>query len=119
MLTKLSTFRGVAVDSGEPLVQVFHQGDSIQKVAGYYQPEVRDFLRTYKSDKNEIALLVNAMGGSEYWGQNVNGDVFPWDRLAHDCTGRDPESYPFDKFYGKKVRPYGFKTFLQAHPFAH
>lgn len=118
MLTKLSTFRGVT-PAGEPLVQLFHQGDSIEKVAGRYQPEVRDWLSTYKSDKDQIALLVNAMGGSEYWGQNVNGDIWPWMSLAHDCKGRRPEEYPYDEFYGKRIPPYGFRTFLDAHPFVH
>jgi inorganic pyrophosphatase len=118
MLTKLSTFRGVAPD-GEPLVRLFHQGDSISKVAAGYQPEVQDFLSTYTSDKNKIALLVNALGGSEYWGQNVNGDVFPWAPLAHDCRGRNPAEYPFDEFYGKRIPPYGYATFLDAHPFVH
>ena len=118
MLTKLSTFRGVS-PSGEPLVRLFKQGDSIQKVAAGYQPEVQDFLSTYTSDKKKIALLVNAMGGSEYWGQNVNGDVYPWAAIAHDNRGRLLTDYPYDSFYGKRIPPYGFRTFLDAYPFVH
>jgi len=118
MLTKLSTFAGTD-SSGEPLVRVFHQGDSLKEVASAYQPEVQDFLSTYKSDLKKIALLVNALGGSEYYGQNSNGDIFYWSALIHNCKAPNHSPHPYDSFYGKIIPPYGYTTFLDAHPFVH
>lgn len=118
MLTKLATFRGVS-PQGEPLVRLFRQGDSIQKLAGQMMPEVKDWLGTYRSDKKKIALLINAMGGSEYWGQNVNGDVFPWDALLHDCRKHRGREHPVDSFTHKVLPNYGHWTFLEALPFVH
>lgn len=47
-------------------------------------------------------MLIDALGAGEYWGQNVNGDIFPEAALEHD--GPD----------------YGARTFeLYAHPFKH
>src|SRR5574337_1074166 len=117
MLTKLATFRGVSPE-GEPLVRLFRQGDSIQKLAGTMMPEIKDWLGTYRSDKKRIAMLINAMGGSEYWGQNVNGDVFPWNSLLHDCRSHKG-THPIDDFTGKVIPPYGYWTFLDALPFVH
>jgi hypothetical protein len=118
MLTKLATFRGVSPE-GEPLVRLFRQGDSIQKLAGSMMPEVRDFLGTYKSDAKKIALLINAMGGSEFWGQNVNGDIFPWSALVHDCRASSHSKHGIDSFNNKIIPPYGYWTFLEALPFVH
>ena len=83
MITKLATFRGVSPD-GEPLIRIFHPGD-LQKIAGTIMPEVQNWLSCYKSENNKVAILVNALGASEYFGQNINGDIFPEDALIHDC----------------------------------
>lgn len=117
MITKLSTFSGVA-DNGEPLVRLFRQGDSVQKVAGHMMPEVQEWLATYKSDKDNIALLINALGSSEYWGQNINGDYFTWEGLIHDCRGHK-EPHKYHPLIRKNIPAYGYWTFLNAHPFAH
>lgn len=69
MMIKCSTFKGTA-DNGEPLVKLFRQGDSIEKTAGEFMPAVKDWLGTYKSDRDNVAVLINAMGASEYYGQN-------------------------------------------------
>jgi len=118
MLTKLSTFSGVAPD-GEPLVQIFRPGQSIKKLAGPVMPEIQDWLGTYKSDMENIALLVNALGASEYYGSNVNGDRFRWPVLEHDCRTHGPKDHGIDDFTNKIIPPYGYWTFYTAHAFAH
>jgi hypothetical protein len=135
MITKLATFRGVS-PSGEPLVWAYKPGNKeLEKLAGDLHPEIQKWLANYKPNKNEIALLVNALGASEYWGQNVNGDYFSWPALVHYCNveklaGLDVvdktgdldssiKSHPTDDFTGRPIPPYGYATFLQAHPFAH
>lgn len=117
MLTKLSTFRGVTPE-GDPLNKVFHPGDSI-KVAGTMMPEIQEWLRTYKSDKENIAVLVNALGASEYYGINSNADWYSWAALAHDCSKHAGIPHPYDEFARKRAPEYGYKTFLNGHSFVH
>lgn len=80
---------------------------------------IQDWLGAYKSDARKIAILVNALGASEFWGQNVNGDIFPEGALIHDCRCHPSEQHPIDDFTGKVVPPYGYWTFLQAYPYVH
>lgn len=117
MLTKLATFRGTDVN-GDPLAQVFNPGDKL-KVAGTLMPQVKDWLANYRPQPNKIAILVNALGSSEFWGQNVNGDIFPENGLLHDCRKHPSEQHPYDDFIGKTLPPYGYWTFKYAHPFVH
>jgi len=118
MITKLATFRGVS-PQGEPLVKLFRPGDPLVKTAGEMMPDIQDWMRTHKSDKENVAVLVNAMGASEFWGQNINGDIFPWSGLNHDCRNHGGQWHPIDDFTGKPIPPYGYWTFLNAHPFVH
>lgn len=120
MLTKLATFRGVSVE-GEPLVRLFepHMRGGFAKVAGPIMPQIKQWVSGYIPDPQKIAVLVNAMGASEYWGQNVNGDIFPEKGLIHDCRNHADQSHPYDDFTGKVIPPYGYWTFLHAHPFVH
>lgn len=118
MIIKSATFAGIT-KSGEPLVQVFHPEDSITKVAGRMMPEVQDWLSTYKSDKKHIAVLINALGASEYYGQNSNGDYFSWAALTHDCRLHRGRPHAIDSFTGKIIPAHGYWTFLNAHAFAH
>jgi hypothetical protein len=117
MLTKLATFEGIS-KRGEPLVHLFTSGSSFEKTAGVLMPEISQWASSYTPEEDKIAVLVNAMGASEYWGQNVNGDIFPETALIHDC-GNHKDSHPIDDFTHKTIPPYGYKTFLQALPFVH
>ena len=82
-------------------------------------PAIQEWLGAYKSDPEKVAVLVNAMGASEFWGQNINGDIFPESALVHDCRKHPSEYHPVDDFTGKEVPAYGYWTFLQAYPFVH
>lgn len=118
-MLKLATFRGRS-DEGEPLVQVFHPGDSLRKVAAAMMPEIQTWISSYRSDPGKVAILVNALGASEFWGQNINGDIFPEGALVHDC-GKHPDAlHPVDDFTGKRIPPYGAWTFKEfARAFSH
>lgn len=118
MITKLATFRGVS-PTGEPLVRLFEPELHLTKEAGTLMPQVREWMASYKPHPDKIAILVNALGASEYWGQNVNGDIFPEASLVHDCRNHSGEAHPHDDFTGKPIPPYGYWTFLDAHPFVH
>jgi len=118
MLTKLATFRGVS-PAGEPLVRLFEPQYGLIKEAGSLMPQIRQWMSAYKPDSGKIAVLVNAMGASEYWGQNVNGDIFPEAALIHDCRNHKEQAHPYDDHTGKIIPVYGYWTFLNAFPFVH
>ena len=137
MITKLSTFSGVS-PTGNPLVWMYQPDNKgMEKLSAELHPVIQKWLLSYKSNPNEIVLLVNALGASEYYGQNVNGDAFPWEALLHYCNveklaGLDVldrtdsqeldtgvKSHQIDDFTGKVIPPYGYSTFLQAHSFMH
>lgn len=118
-MLKLATFNAVS-ERGDLLVRPFRQGEGITKLAGDMMPAVQDWLRGYKSDKKYIAILVNALGASEVWGQNSNGDIFTWPALSHDCSVPcTVNTHPFDTFVQRKIGPYGYQTFYLANPYIH
>jgi len=118
MITKLATFKGTAPD-GEPLVCLFEPQITMVKEAKHLMPPVQEWLNGYQKDPNKLAVLVNALGASEYYGANVNGDDFPEASLVHDCRLHSGQSHPIDDFTGKPIPPYGYWTFLNALPFKH
>jgi hypothetical protein len=75
------------------------------------------YLETLRPCTEVIHVLVSALGASEYYGCNVNGDYFPEAALKHaprSWTGRPLLDKPAALGW-----PYGFPTFYGAHPFAH
>jgi hypothetical protein len=82
-------------------------------------PEIQEWLGAYQPQEGKLAILVNALGASEFWGQNVNGDVFPEKALLHNCNHHPSEQHSIDDFTGKIIPPYGYWTFINAHPFCH
>ena len=52
-------------------------GGGLAKIAGEMHPEISLFLRGLKKDPRYQYVLMTPMGSFEYWGMNVNGDVFP------------------------------------------
>jgi hypothetical protein len=71
------------------------------KTAAPLLPSVSDLLKRIKPSPRKIYILVNALGASEYWGGNINGDAFPEAALIH----RGPV--------------YGYETFNTAGVFKH
>ena len=80
-------------------------------------PEVSRYISALRPRPNAQYVLLNAMGASEYWGSNINGDAFPEASLIHrpnDWTGN-----PLVDKIKAKDWAYGFPTFYFAHPYAH
>jgi hypothetical protein len=109
MITKVCQFQANR-DNGERLVQVFQPGQideaarffsGMTKEASPLLPDVRTYLEKLKPHPRKIYVLVNALGAGEYWGSNINGDLFPEAGLIHE--GLD----------------YGYRTFYNAHTFKH
>lgn len=86
----------------------------LEKTAGL-RDEVAKFIETLKPDsKKYLYLLLNAMGSSEHYGQNSNGDIFP----EHILTGMqsdDESSRNSEPYTNKPMLRY--KTFLMAKTF--
>jgi len=89
---------------------LFGSAGCFEKTAGappFAEWETGDDLRKFiakinaKERKDNVYVLLNALGAGEYFGSNINADWFGWDALAHE--GDD----------------FGYRTFLNAHAFQH
>lgn len=117
-MLKVALFRGEDAH-GVHTFPLFSPSDSVfeKTAAPTLLPEVSQYIAALKPTKNAQYVLVNAMGASEYWGANVNGDAFTEECLIHkpdDWTGN-----PLLDRIKAKDWAYGFPTFYNAHPFAH
>lgn len=81
-------------------------------------PAVQAFVRGIKKTDKGIYVLVNALGAAEYWGSNVNGDLFPEAALIHAPPGWNELSPEKMKEVGKTWK-YGFPSFMNAYPYKH
>ncbi len=108
-IIKQSTFPAMG-PSGEPLVRLLTElpsaGDSFEKIASVH-PEILAYKSQLSPEPGKTYVHILALGAGEYYGPNLNNDHFPWQGLQHDHT--------------KTPHPHlhGFKTFLNAHAFAH
>lgn len=75
--------------------------ESREKLAYPLLPKISSFVDSLRPDPGKIYTLISALGATEYWGQNRNGDIFYEDALSH--PGLD----------------YGYRTFLRALNFLH
>lgn len=90
-----------AYPDGTPRVHRIIPGASERtKLAYPLLPKISYQIDQLKPDPDKIFLLINAMGASEFYGQNSNGDIWPEKSLSY---GGD----------------YGYRTFLNACLFAH
>jgi len=111
-------------------INISRRASGLEKIAGQLHPEVSAYLKTLKPDPKYQYVLMTPMGSFEFWGMNVNGDVFPDLSLSFDRNKDEPFSViqsleakwltPF----GLKVPPgnytnFGHKTFLEALRYRH
>ena len=108
MIYKESTFSSFA-DNGMPLMGVIDPSspfDPLEKTAGIH-PEVLKFKQMLEPEPNKTYVHILALGAGDFYGPNLNNDHFPWAGLCHDHS-TTPHPYL-----------HGYKTFLNAHSFAH
>jgi hypothetical protein len=94
---------------GEPVVRLLNDIGTpglMEKTAGVH-PEILAYKMNLTPDPNKTYVHIIALGAGEYYGANLNNDYFPWKALAHDHTTTPHEHI------------HGYKTFLNAHAFAH
>jgi hypothetical protein len=104
---------------GPRVIPLFGPADSYfeKTAAAQLLPPVVQYIENLNPSNSSSYVLVNAMGATEFYGSNINGDAFTEVSLIHrpDDWRDDPV---IDKIKGKEW-PYGFPTFYDAHPFAH
>lgn len=108
MIYKESTFSSFTPD-GMPLMGVIDPSspfDPLEKTAGIH-PEVLKFKQMLEPEPDKTYVHILALGAGDYYGPNLNNDHFPWAGLSHDHS-TTPHPYL-----------HGYKTFLNAHSFAH
>lgn len=114
---KVSHYFG-QTERGIHVIPLFGKADSqFEKTASDLLPDVARYIDSLRPSKNAQYVLVNAMGASEYYSSNVNGDAFPEASLVHmpDKWAGIPV---VDKIVSKDWG-YGFPTFYQAHAYGH
>ena len=100
---------------GEPTIRIIPRdrvaGVKLASVDGAYAPEIREFMQQLKPVVGKIYALINAMGATEYFGCNRNGDAFFEDALKkyHHTFVEDGHAFMHhknkdpEKSYGKVV----------------
>jgi hypothetical protein len=81
-------------------------------------PKIQDFVGFVRPTPSGIYILVNALGAGEYWGSNVNGDLFPEKALIHSPPNWDQLSPEQMQQIGS-TWPFGYPTFMNAYPYKH
>jgi hypothetical protein len=117
-MLKSSHFLG-QTEQGPSAIPLFGKADAFfEKTASVdLLPEVVKYIAVLKPRNDSQYVLVNAMGASEYYGSNINGDAFPEASLIHkpdEWTGNPI----LDSVRGREWS-YGFPTFYRAHPYGH
>lgn len=111
-LIKVCEFPSIHPDTGDPIVDLFDPRDRnhMIKTAAPYLPEIQEYIARLRPRDNSIYALINAIGSSDLWGSNINGDASP-ERYDAGHTVYDQLLH--------KGPIWGYETFLGAHPFTH
>jgi hypothetical protein len=116
-MLKVSTFAG-ETDYGPSAVPLFGSADkALEKTAARLLPDVVRYIDGLRPQTDAQYVLVNAMGASEFYGSNINGDAFPEASLIH--APDDWKGNPLVDRVKAQTWPYGYPTFYLAHPYAH
>jgi hypothetical protein len=116
-------------------IDITPRGGGLEKIAGKRHPEIDAYIRQLRPDPRYQYVLMTPMGSFEYWGVNVNSDLFPEVSLAFNSTDskglleRATEvARTLEKKYlapfGKTLpvgnySNFGHKTFLNAKRYRH
>jgi hypothetical protein len=117
-MLKVAFFQGED-ESGPRVVPLFGPADRLfeKTAAPTLLPEVAAYIASLRPRPDAQYVLVNAMGASEWWGSNINGDAFPEASLIH--TPDDWTGNPLIDKIRARDWPYGYPTFYFAYPYAH
>lgn len=91
---------------------------AVDKMRSRLHPKIKDFVGAVRPSASGIYVLVNALGAGEYWGSNINGDLFNEKSLVHAPADWDQLSPEQMSKVGKSW-DYGYPTFMNAYPYKH
>lgn len=115
---KYSTF--VGTEEQPASIPIFGPNeDHFEKTASQLiiLPAVTDFIKKLKPLPDCQYVLVSALGASEYYSSNVNGDAFSEEALIHCPEGWTGK--PLIDIDLARDWPYGFPTFYGGNPFGY
>lgn len=125
MLEKQIQFKSFN-EQGQLVIQPLFMERGLEKTAEALEmrsklhPRVQDFVRAVRPTPSGIYVLVNALGAGEYWGSNVNGDLFPEKALIHAPSNWENLLASPDQAREVGISwPYGYPTFMGAYPYKH
>jgi hypothetical protein len=123
MIIKQCHFKGIDENGNINCLPLFistgmEKTAAVSEMRSKLHPRVRDFIGAVRPTAGGIYVLVNAMGAGEYWGSNVNGDLFPEKSLLHAPPNWDKMSQEEQREIAK-TWGYGYPTFMNAHAFRH
>jgi hypothetical protein len=95
---------------------IFHSGGELVKQASSLRPDVEAFVSKIQADKNDIWMLVHAIGAGEVYGANRNGDLTYEEALNHVPPGWTGNPDLDRKL--SKAWPYGWPTYYNAYVYA-
>lgn len=113
-------------EQGQLVIQPLFMERGLEKTAealdmrSKLHPRIQDFVRAVRPTGAGIYVLVNALGAGEYWGSNVNGDLFPEKALIHSPP--DWENILASPDQARTIGQawdYGYPTFMGAYPYKH
>ncbi len=106
----------------EPPVSLLRPGHTkIAEVETPLHETVKAFIQTLKPAGNETWVLINALGAGEYYGDNINGDYFPYKEMVthnDEFLSVPPHDVARKKEVASRIG-YGYPTFYNAHIYKH
>jgi hypothetical protein len=79
----LFTKEAHALHHPDAMMRLLHPGTSkLASVESPLHPLVQEYICSIEPDDNSTWVLVNALGAGEWYGQNINGDFFPYKELV-------------------------------------
>ena len=106
----------------EPPVSLIRPGHTkIAEVDTPLHETIQAFVQALKPSDDETWVLINALGAGEQYGDNINGDFFPYKELVthtDEFLSIHPQDVEKKRAVAKKIG-YGYPTFYNAHIFKH
>lgn len=107
-------------------------GGGLTKSASQMPSEIANFLRQLKPDPKYQYVWMTPMGAFEFWGMNVNGDIFPEVSLSFDRNSDRAAALSVARALEQRwlsphgirlpsdvPQDFGFRTFLEARRYLH
>ena len=119
LFTKQSSLGSMFAESPVALIRPGH--DKIASIESTLHPQLQEYIRGIQAKDGYTWVLVSAMGAGEWYGDNINGDYFPYKQLVThtDDWLNIPVTDVEARQKGAAILQTGYPTFYLAHAFKH